>query len=215
MTVQVITTVVTPAVSTALVDLALVKAELALTATTDDVLLTAWIARASLAAAQYCNRTLVAETVRDDIWFERDPYPWQVPGGSSPLQLARWPILPTPPVAVTLDGTALTVDDDYAIDVARGQLIRLDIAGRPCSWASVPVSISYAAGYSPIPADIQDAVIRMVKSRWFARLRDPMLRREEIPGVYSAEWWVSTGNTGNLSPDVADLLDNYRIPVVA
>lgn len=38
-------------------------------------------------------------------------------------------------------------------------------------------------------------------------------KQEDVPGVYSASYWVSTGGEGAMTPDVADLLDNYRVPV--
>lgn len=216
MTLSIVTTIVTPAASIALVSLADVKADLGLAATDDDALLTSWIGRVSSAIAQYCNRTLAVETVRDDVWFERDPYPWQVPGGVSPLYLSRWPVVASPAAVVTVLDTVLVADDDYRLDAARGQIIRLDGRGMPAAWSSVPTSITYAAGFAVIPPDIQDAAIRLVKGRWFARQRDPLLKREDIPGVRSAEYWVDTGAaaTGAMPPDVVDLLDNYRVPVI-
>lgn len=217
MTLQIVTTVVTPAPSYDLVSLALVKAEIGITAADDDMLLAAWIARASAAAGQYCNRVFAPETVRDVVFFERDSQPWQVPGGAAPLQLSRWPLLPSPEPVVSVADVALTIDDDFVVDASKGQLVRLSPSVVPTIWASLPTTITYCAGFDPIPVDVQDAVIRLVKARWYARRRDPNLKREEIPGVRTAEWWIDTSpqRLAAMPPEVVDLLDNYRIPVVA
>ena len=37
--------------------------------------------------------------------------------------------------------------------------------------------------------EIQDAVIQMCKARWFARLRDPLLRSQNIEGVVDNSYW--------------------------
>ncbi len=211
MAADIITTIVTPAGSADLVELADVKAELGLSGTGDDAWLNKVIARASAAAAQYCNRTLVSEVVKDEFWPARDGFPWVLPGGVAPLQLSRWPVIAIG--SVTENGVALANPDDYRLDARAGHLTRLDGNGWPRKWPALPIAVQYTAGYAPIPADLQDAVIRMVKSRWFMRQRDPLLRQEETPGVYSATYWVSTGADGAITPDVSDLLDNYRVPV--
>lgn len=215
---QTITTVTSPAASQDLVALALVKAELGATDTAFDTLLSAWISRASAAVAQYCNRTFAAETLRDDVLPERDPYPWQVPGAFAPLQLTRRPVLASPAVTVSVMGEALDPATDFLVDPAAGQIIRLDTAGRPRAWTPDPISVVYRAGYEQIPADVQDACIRLVRVQWWLRKRgDPMMRAEDLPGVRKVEWWVDTSAEANgaLPRDVADLLDNYRVPVIA
>lgn len=217
MTIQTVTTILTPAASSSLTSLDVVKAELDITDGATDVLLTGWIDRASAAVSQYCNRPFAPETLRDDLFPERDPYPWQVPGTFAPLQLSRRPVLASPVVAVSVLGEELDPDTDFVVDPADGQIIRIGTDGRPRTWASDPVSVTYRAGYDPIPLDVQDAVIRLVKARWYARKRDPLLKSEETPGVYRAEYWIDTtpGSTGAMPPDVVDLLDNYRVPVIA
>lgn len=209
---SVITTVVTAASSTKLVTVAAVKVELGISSNADDEWLGAVVDRASEAASQYCNRVFQVETVRDEFWPERDAYPFQLPGGLAPLQLTRWPV-----TALTLvtegDQTLTEAANNFRPDKEMGQLIRLDGSAYPTAWLPRPIKVEYSAGYETIPFDIQDAVIRMVKSRWFLRKRDPLLKQEDVPGVYSASYWVSTGGEGAMTPDVADLLDNYRVPV--
>lgn len=214
-----ITTVVTAASSTLLTDLAAVKGELNLTTTDSarDAVLTRYITAASIAIAQFCNRTLVKETVKDTFFLSRDNAPGAVRGGADPLQLSRYPIVGTP--TVTENGTALTLDVDFIVDAENGQLIRLDGNLQPRRWYTWPLVVQYAGGFETIPADVADAAIRTVSQRYFARGRDPMLRGEKVPGVWEASYWVSTGADAgadnNLSPDVQSMLDNYRTPVVA
>lgn len=211
MGVTVLTTVVEPAAVPDLVTLADVKTELDLTGSSSDAWLAKVIRRASAAASGYCNRVFPLETVRDEFWPQRDGYPWLIPGGVAPLQLSRWPVGSI--TSVTENDVALSEPADYRLRVREGQLERLGADGYPRAWPAFRVVVEYAAGFAEIPDDVQDAVIRMVKARWFMRQRDPLLRQEEVPGVYSASYWVSTGTGGAITPDVSDLLDNYRVPV--
>jgi hypothetical protein len=210
-----VTTVTAAADSVDLVDLAIVKDELGIADadTSSDTQLGRYITAASAAAAQYCNRVFVVETVKDVIDLQRDPYPWQLAGGVAALQASRWPITTLTSV-VELDDT-LVVDTDFRADLARGVLYRLSpFDGSVIAWPARPVTLAYAAGYATIPPDVQDAVIRMIRSRWFAKDRDPMIRQVNVPGVVEKQFWVPTGtDAGNLTPDVADVLDNYRVPV--
>lgn len=215
MTVQTATTIITPAAETKLVSRDAVKAELGIAGTASDALIDGWIDRASAAIVQFCNRPIFVETVKDRIWPERDPYAWQVPGGVAPLQLSRWPIVSLADGAVVVATDVLVLEQDFTMDAPKGQLIRLDPAGFPRGWGSFPVDVTYSAGYATSPLDIQDACIRLVKGRWYARKRDPLLKREDIPGVISNEYWIDTSPSANgaMPPDVVDLLDNYRVPV--
>ena len=46
---------------------------------------------------RYCNRTFQVEALRDLIYIQQDPFPWQVPGGVFALQLSRWPLVDSTP----------------------------------------------------------------------------------------------------------------------
>jgi hypothetical protein len=75
--------------------------------------------------------------------------------------------------------------------------------------------VTYSAGYDPMDPPIVDAALRMVNARRLARGRDPYLREENIPGVLERQFWIPTGNdVGNMPPDVSDILNNYRVPVI-
>jgi hypothetical protein len=150
---------------------------------------------------------------RDQIWPASQLTP--VAATFETLQLSRWPEVSI--VSFTEDGTALVEGTDYVIEKDVGQAIRLDAqSGRRRHWNATPKVVQYTAGYSAIPSEVEDAVIRMVTRRFRAKGRDPNLRQQSIPGVLEQSWWIATGSdSGNLTPDIVDLLDNYRAPVIA
>jgi hypothetical protein len=214
---RVISTVVTPAGSYDLAKLADVKAELNISDTSSDTLLTRYIAYASTAVSQLCNRRLTTETVKDEIWPDREDFSYQVTGALKDIQLSRWPVVTLS--SLSEDGNALADGVDFRIDKETGIVSRLDKGGYPASWSAWPIVATFTAGLGAtvddIPQDIQDATIRLVKARYFARNRDPILKSEDIPGVRSVQYWISTGaDAGNMPPDVVDLLNNYRVPVI-
>lgn len=209
----VITEILTPAASLDLVALLDVKGDLGLLTTEDDLYLQRRVTEMSLAARQYMNRTLPVETLRDSFWPQRDPYPWQIPGGVFPLQLSRWPLV-APPSLVTENGATLVAGTDYRADLGLGQLTRIRSAldPYPKPWDALPIVVEYAAGFAPIPADVAGAVSRAIKAQYFARARDPAIKSQSVSGVYAATY-LSGG--GLLPADVCAALDNYRVPVIA
>ena len=209
-----LTTVTQAATDTALVSRSAFKKDLGIAGTADDGYIDALIAQASTLAARHCNRVFPVETILDEFWPERDAYPFQVRGGVAPLQLSRWPVVTV--ASVSIDDVALVDGIDFRADLARGQLVRLGPWRRPCIWTPGAIAVAYSAGYASIPADLADVVTRMVKARWFARRRDPMVRGETIPGVYEATFWFGAGPnaSGGMPPDVAEILDSYRVPVI-
>lgn len=87
-------TILIPAASQLLVDLPTVKEELAIddTDTAKDTWLNLVIGQVSRSISAYCNRTFVVEQLQETLYIQQDPYPYQVPGGVSALQLSRWPL---------------------------------------------------------------------------------------------------------------------------
>lgn len=212
-----ITTVITPATGRALdlVDLATVKLVLNINDGTTDNYLRLLISWCSAEIKSYCNRVLVPETIKDEFWPFRDPPPTVVPGDLKPLQLSRWPIVAAGITELLENAIALVDGTDYRVDYDKGQLIRLDDNLYPRRWPTLPISVTFNAGYSPMDAPIIDAVTRMIGARWRARDRDPYLKQESIPGVREVQFWIPNGPTGNMTPDIEDILDNYRVPVIA
>lgn len=204
-----ITTVVTPANSYDLTTLAKVKDELGITVSTYDTILGRYITSASAAAAQFCNRVFVAETVKDTLYA--DKYMALFRSNVDALQLARWPLVSI--TSVVVDGITLVENTDFVKDIVRGQLTRIDSSADRTAWCGRLIVVNYQGGYSTIPTDLEDAIIRMVTKRYLAKGRDPSLKQESVPGVREVQYWIATGaEAGNMTPDILDILDNYRTP---
>jgi hypothetical protein len=116
--------------------------------------------------------------------------------------------------SVTEDGTLLVAGTDYIADNEIGQLTRLNSSGLPQQWIPRVITVIYSAGYATTPADLEDAIIRLVTKRYSSKGRDATVRQENLPGVMEQSFWIATGtDAGNMPPDILDLLDNYRQPV--
>ena len=208
-----------------LIALADIKLELQITTTADDTWLAKQITRASTAILQFVNRPIIPQTYQERIFFIDDPWPKPDISNTGVLQLSMWPLVGTNGSVVITNApdsaTPVTLIEglDYRVDTARGQITRLDPSSLYArNWPGYPLLIQYVAGFNPVPDDIQDACIRLVKARWFARQRDPMVRQENISGVAEISYWFGNGpgsSASNMPPDVAGLLSNYREPVIA
>ncbi len=212
-----ILSVTTPATSTDLVTLDDVKEEIGITTTVDDAWLGKVISRASQAAATFCNRIFVVQTYSEQIFPDRELYSWQVPDSFDVLQLSAWPVIGT--VTATPNGATapLVQGTDFLVVPGLGHLLRRFEDGNLRKWGSEPVTIAYQAGFSTIPGDVQDAALDTIKGRYYARLRDPLLRSEKIDSVYEAQYLMGTGpgGTGDLTDYAMSKLERYRVPVIA
>ncbi len=226
MPLRVTTTVLTAAANYDLTTLANIKDDLAIPATdtTSDTTLTRFITEQSQLVGQYCNRVFPIETVQDTITLDRDVYPYQVPGMQAVLQLSRWPVVTvTSVVDQVIAGVTNTLmaGTDFLVDAGLGWLTRIDPAtGIPIGWRADQYSITYQAGLftsgiSTPPADLEMAVLRLVTARFKARGRDPFLRSQGEPGVGQEQYWIGAlpGQSGPFPPDIAAVLEKYRVPV--
>jgi hypothetical protein len=121
-------------------------------------------------------------------------------------------------VAVVENAVPLAEGIDFLVKYDFGQLVRLDTNARPRLWPSLPIAAQYQAGFATIPFDVQEGASLLVKRSYYARGRDPMLRQENVVGVYEASWWLGAGPssaTGNMPPDVSAMIEKYRAPVIA
>jgi hypothetical protein len=224
--------VVTPATNFSLTTVANVRSALNFTdtSTTDDQI-DQLIKQCSSAIARRCNRVFAvqeyAEASRGSgtIFSSFTGYTGaqSVSSRANALLLSRAPVVEVS--ALSECGTVLAEGTDFELSSADGLLYRLDGSGYPQNWDRSNITAVYRAGWllpdeeaddddesppSELPSDIEDACIRMVKARLLARDRDPYLRRDEVVGVGSQEFWIDTGSSGNCPPDVADILDRYR-----
>ena len=195
------TTIITPADSYDLVTLDDLKSDLSIVGTGDDEYLARAISKASLAAARYCDRTLVAETVED-----RFDLGWSSP---STLSLSHFPVIDLQ--TVSQDGAALVADVDYWLDASSGGLTRIG-----CGWGGATILVRYEGGYEDIPLDLQGAATDIVKALQFNRTRDPLLRSENIlSGLYAYTLFDgSSGASAGTAMQVRSTLDSYRVITV-
>ncbi|KIZ41435.1 hypothetical protein OO17_15125 [Rhodopseudomonas palustris] len=177
--------------------MAVVKAALGITDTSEDVALALHITRASAAIATACNRVLVSELVEESLRSN---------GGAS-FMLERYPVCSI--TSVSEAGAALT-GDDYEVDADAGIITRLR-SDKASGWASGRAVIRYRAGYSlaAMPPDLVQATIVAVAQYRSAAARDPLLRSESTGDVESLEWQIATGG---LPGAVLDLIASHRKP---
>jgi len=229
----VISSVVIPPASSDLTILATVKDDWMIKGGKDDSFLSRAISRCSVAAQQFCNRSFGIATYQDAFRLEQGYRTGRIVNGArSPIKLSAWPLVSVVSVTVTPPNSAptiLTAGTDYEVDQVTGFIYRLDSLGQPRDWNPVQTVIIYQAGYilpgqnpvdfpgaQTLPVDIEDAVGRMVFSRYSERQRDPFIKSEEVAGISRVDYIVGNpnqGDGGNMSPDVADILNNYRQPV--
>lgn len=169
--------------------------------TTWDSFLTESIARASEIIAAYCSRVFGRETVVETLWL-RD--------SREVINLRRYPDVAI--ASITEGGTALA-EADYFLDADSGQLRRLS-SGAPSCWSPCQwIDITYDAGYEllgALPYPIEDACVRLVKSAYAAKGRDPMLKADEVFGLGRQEFWVGSTSGADLPDDVVALIAPYR-----
>ncbi|MES2055829.1 MAG: hypothetical protein V4564_07825 [Pseudomonadota bacterium] len=209
-----IVTVTVPAVSRDLTTTARVKLGLGITDTNSDTLLQDLVTGASGAAAKFCKRTLVSETVSE----RYRAYPFidsaSLTNNPSYLYLSRRPV--TAITSVTEDNVVLVDGTDFEWDGETGKLIRLH-SDRPLRWHFRKLTIVYTGGYTyptmiqAVAPDIENAVVELVKDLWFSKGRDPLLKSIDQPsGIGRQEWWVgSTGQVGDWPQKFVDFLAPY------
>ncbi|MFN4283513.1 MAG: phage head-tail connector protein [Alphaproteobacteria bacterium] len=193
-----------------LTTLARVKAELAITGTSLDTVLGYLITSVSRAAESYLGRTLRRETLSET--FRLD--------GADRCEAL---VLDRRPVSSITSVTVDSVSQDAAtweLDGGSGLLYRL-CDDRRAVWSSCQkIVVVYVAGYympgqtaRDLPEDIEQGAIAWLRNLNAARGRDPMLKREVVPQVYEAEYWIGAqGTVGEPPPEAVALLAKHRRP---
>jgi hypothetical protein len=169
--------------------------------TANDAWLTKTIARTSRQAERFCNRIFVVQTYIDTF---RGNVSGEV---GEPLVLAQAPVDPAS-LTITIDTVALD-PSGYGLDQDAGLVYQL---ADPTYWTSGSSLVAqYVAGFSPIPDDVQQAVLELCTIENSGRGRDPLLRASESPGLGRQEYWVGGLPGGATIPqDIAGLLYPYR-----
>lgn len=155
-----ISTVMTPSASYALVDLATAKSELSIktTDTSNDAALARTINFVSQIIANYCSAPygpFAIEALADTFQFDRDTFPGIRFAGENRLALARCPVLSIGAVIQTLpngDTRTLIEGTDFLLNPKQGELMRLNWSGALTRWETLPLSVSYIAGFGVLIA---------------------------------------------------------------
>lgn len=198
-----ITTVTTAASTYDLTTLAVVKAEMGITATTDDAVLALYISSESQKIAAACGVVFPRETVVDT--FRIDTCCTAEALGALPLARA-----PVGTITSVYESGELVPAAEYEVDANAGLLYRLTTTdGYRRAWFSEKIVVAYQGGYATIPGPVADACVQMVKQRYYARSKDPTLRVLDIEGVSREEYWVGAVNDG-MPADVDLLLAPYK-----
>lgn len=198
-------TVTSAASSFDLTDLATVKDELGITDDSENDKLARWITQASKAAATYCKRVFVQETVSETF---RADLRWSTAETVELLSLSRYPVSSI--TTVTEDGTALD-SSGYVVDAAEGFLNKLT-GNSHCHWSFCQsIVVVYVGGYSAdnIPEDLERAVIALVGDYRADAQRDPNLIEQDIVGVARYRWWAPTEAKVSMPVEISGLLDPF------
>jgi hypothetical protein len=207
--------VITKALTIDLVTLEVLKDELDITGNERDVRLARWITQVSAYTANWCNRTLALETVRE-VWRAGDQ-PWLFDAYSHaprPLTVRRWPIVKIGSVSV--DGDTTLTAADYEIDADRGKIWRVhqDCLTRGW-WTGTIADVTYSGGFrvpQETPPDLQQACLMLLKIRHDTISRDRMQQSYSIPGVIEERYWnpATSGAGAGMPPEIAEILNPYR-----
>lgn len=197
---------------TALVPLATLddlKADLAITDTSQDSRLSGILLEASSMALAFVGRAIMRADWRDLITV--------VPGQSPPsLVLGRWPVVAIKALSVAQEVWSADQLKSLNTDPDTGLIYPPDSS--MTLWPPGEYVITYTAGYAAlggndpvtVPPDIQRAVRQVANSLWNSTGRDVLLKSETEQGVGSASWSSSAPGLGGMPQSSADLLMRYR-----
>lgn len=98
--------------------------------------------------------------------------------------------------SVIEDGTTLVMNTDFRL-LGSGMLERMADDALVC-WSTGKIVVSFTAGWSlptDVPAELEGQVIEQVKMKFLATDRDPALRSENTPDVWSGSYAVAGGDS--------------------
>lgn len=200
-------TVTTPAPNRDILTFAELKAALGITGPAQDAAIDTLKVRIEMAITSACRVMpdgIAIPTLRSETLTEVIRMGWS---NGVILQLARRPV--TAVNSVT-EGTASLGSSDYEIDRPRGALLRLSSSG-PSFWAGgSAITVQYVAGFAVVPDDLKLAASKLAVTIWNEGLREPGVRRENIPGVREVEFWVPPTSDPLIDNDIDDLLAPYK-----
>lgn len=117
--------------------------------------------------------------------------------------------------SVVEDGIGLAMNTDFRL-VGGGMLERMADDTVVC-WSPGKIVVSWTAGWSlpaEVPAELEGQVIEQVKMKYLATDRDPALRSENTPDVWSGSYAVAGGDSigeSGLLRSLEVALSPYRV----
>lgn len=119
------------------------------------------------------------------------------------LILSRRPIVS---IASVVENDVILDAADYLIQSRAGLIQRL-CNDRVSCWPCGKIVVTYTAGWATVPETLKEAASRYIKSLWSINDRDPLLKREVIPGTGEFEYWVEPTKDAAVPADVMDMLE--------
>lgn len=196
----------TPAPDRTLVTLAEAKAFLGVTGNTDDVAITAMVARVSDAIARECRVSMAGAAVPT---LRAETLTETFRGGCRGADLVLSRRFVSSITSVVEDGEGLT-GSGYELNGPAGLLSRLD-GDDSIAWLSGKVVVVYVAGFATVPDDLKLGCLMAIRDQWAAAGREPLVRRETVEGVGSLEFFNSRDGSV-FSGEVRALLEPYMTP---
>lgn len=198
--------VITSAPSYDMTMLDTLKSELGITNTTNDIMLSKLITRASFIVAEITGRVWAKEAVEERFyisWGERVPA----------LVLKRRPLVAASPTLITVDenGSALVENVDFFADYSAGILHRIN--GYVWTFSNNPsVVVQYTGGYElldDLPYGLEEAVLILTKSFWAGKSVDPNVKSETTYELDSVTYRDAASDAQKI---VRDMLSIYSEP---
>lgn len=164
------------------------------------------IKRVSSSIVRACN-VRAAGAVPPTLRSEAVSDTYRLKSAQEVLVLSRRPI--TQVTSVIEDGETLSADD-YELRSESGLLRRLSNDVEVC-WRAGKIVVGYTAGWETVPDDMKLAAMKLAGVLYSEGERvDPNLRRVEIPGLETREYWVAPSSDTLIPQEVMDLLTPYR-----
>jgi hypothetical protein len=138
---------------------------------------------------------------------------------ASAILLERTPVVSID--SITQDAAAL-VSDEWEVDPVNGLLLWLDGSGMATPWKFYSgLAVSYSGGWvlpgdpgRTLPYAIEGAAVAYVRTMWFARGNNPLVKSVDIPGVVSYEYGTGgitfAAQVGALPSDVLAMLQPFK-----
>lgn len=165
-----------------------------------------------VALLEMATELIEAEVGRpvDDVTERTDRWTLGVGASKSPILLPRWPVSAV--ASVTEDGTTLTVDVDYLVDLEAGIVSRIyDANGWPYPWTAGKV---IAVTYTPaVPRGLRTLCAQAV-ARAFKAGREYATKPAQLAGLrqLTIGRWSATAreDTGQTAAEALSLTDAER-----